>query len=70
MHGGVCWALWPPLTCTLLLKHPTTQISQAKQHRQIYGHLAAAKCVKSENSVARAEKIQFLTKMKGMMLFR
>lgn len=42
MHGGVCWGLWAPLTCTLLLKHPNTQISQAKQSRQIYANPAAA----------------------------
>lgn len=68
MLGGVCWGLWPPFTCTLLLKHPTTQISQAKQCRQIYTDPATAERVKPEKSAA--EKIQFLIKMKGMMLFR
>lgn len=70
MHSEVCWGLWPPLACALLPKHPTTQISQAKQCRQIYTDPAAAERVKSEKSVARAEKIQFSIKMKGMMLFR
>lgn len=62
--AGVC-----DTTRTLLLKRLTTQISQVKQHRHIYIDPAAAEHVKSEKPVARAEKIQFLMKVKGMMLF-
>lgn len=64
-----CWGLRPPSTCTSLLKHLSTEISQAKQRMQIYSDPATAQCVESEKSVARAEKNQFLIKMKGIMLF-
>lgn len=70
MHGGVRWGLWALFTCTLLLKPPTTQIARAEQRGQIYTALAAAECVKSEKSAARAEKIQFLINMKGINVVR